>query len=225
MERQGIIQQIFEATFPNGTTSSGFVEIFQRPAEALIGNYFSESFRVIGETAMSGEVRPIALTASTIIPSSELVQPFVGDSISFIHSLLDDFIREQLASTENLVFGNPAVSGVSVTTSGGDLAIDVVITISSGIAFDSVPELPPQFFDPGNVKLGASLDFTTVSGTEFVMQHDMNTSRFVWDMWTTETTPDCVVRPENVVSSGLNHVIVTLDTPMDGYLNLIGINV
>jgi hypothetical protein len=77
----------------------------------------------------------------------------------------------------------------------------------------------------GNASTGVSLDFSAVSGVEFVMQHDLSTSKFIWDMWTTDTTPDCVVQPENVVASGTDHVIITLDAPMAGFINLIGIAV
>lgn len=231
MQREGIIQQIFEATFPAGTTSSEFISFFQRPTEALIRNYFNESFRIIGNVPMSGEIRPVGLTASTTIPGSELAQPLMGDTISYVNSLLDDFIREQLAPIENVVFANPTVSGVSVIQSGSDIFLEVVVIASSGTAFDNTPVLPPQFYDPSgvqeptNVNTGISLDFTTASGTEFVMQHDLNSEKFIWDMWTTDTTPDCVVRPENVVASGANHVIIDLDTAMNGFINLIGIAV
>jgi len=75
----------------------------------------------------------------------------------------------------------------------------------------------------GNVNTGVSLDFTSLSGTDFVIQHDLSTTKFVWDMWTTDTIPDCIVYPENVVASGINHVVVSLDTPMNGFVNLIGI--
>jgi len=233
MERQGVIQQIFEATFPSGTTAANFVSFFQRPGEALVQNYFNESFRIIGNIPMSGEIRPIAFTESATIPAAELTQPLMGDSISFITSLLDDFIREKLAPLENVVFANPTVSGVSIVESGGSLSIEVVVIASSGTAYDNVPVLPPQFFDPSGVQpaaavtvnAGVSLDFTTASGTEFVMQHDLNSEKFIWDMWTTDTTPDCVVRPENVVASGVNHVIIDLDTAMNGFINLIGIAV
>lgn len=234
MQREGVIQQVFEATFPDGTTATTFVDFFQRPSEALIRNFFNESFRVIGNVPMSGEIRPTAFTQSTIIPAAELVQPLMGDTISLIDSLLDDFIREKLAPLPGVVFANPTVSGVSVIESAGDLFVEVVVIASSGTAFDNVPVLPPQFFDPSgveplgppqNVNTGVSLDFTPTSGTEFVMQHDLCTEKFIWDMWTTETVPDCIVRPENVVASGKNHVIVSLDTPMSGFLNLIGIGV
>lgn len=231
MQREGIIQQIFEATFPNGTTASGLVNTFQRPTEALIQNFFNESFRVIGNTPVSGEVRPVALVQSTVVPAAELGKRLMGDTISYIDSLLDDFIREQLAPLENVVFANPTVSGVSVTESGSDLAISVTVIASSGVSFSAEP-LPNQFFDPSGVQeatpglaRGVSLDFTSASGYVFTMYHGLNTNRFVWDMWTTETTPDCTVRPENVVNSGLNHVTIQLDVPMDGYINLIGIGV
>ena len=234
MQREGVIQQVFEATFPTGTTAAEFVDFFKRPSEALVRNYFNESFRVIGNVPMSGEIRPTAFTESTVIPGTELIQPLMGDSISFISSLLDDFIREKLAPIENVVFANPTVSGVSVTQVGSDLEIEVVVIASSGTAFDNTPELPPQFFDPSgvqpldeqqNINAGVSLDFTPASGNAFVMQHDLCTERFTWNMWTTETTPNCIVNPQNVVASGKNHVLVELDVPMSGYLNMIGIGI
>lgn len=71
---------------------------------------------------------------------------------------------------------------------------------------------------------GTSLDFTQASGIEFVIQHDLNTLRFTWNIWTTDTTPDSITQPDNVVASGLNHVIISFDTPMNGFVNLVGVS-
>lgn len=71
--------------------------------------------------------------------------------------------------------------------------------------------------------LSTSLEFTPTSGTEFVMCHNLGTVMFLYEMWMTHTNPHHLVCPENVVASGQNHIIVQLDTPMFGLLNLVGL--
>ena len=71
--------------------------------------------------------------------------------------------------------------------------------------------------------LSASLEFTPASGTEFVMCHGLGTTTFLAEIWMTHTNPHHLVYPEDVMPSGQNHVIVQLDTPMYGILNLIGL--
>lgn len=66
-----------------------------------------------------------------------------------------------------------------------------------------------------------SLDFTSTSGTEFVMQHDFGSEKFTWGMWDIATTPNSMVIPENIVSSGIDHVLIQLNTPMNGFVNLV----
>ena len=75
-----------------------------------------------------------------------------------------------------------------------------------------------------DVDIGISLNFSQASGVEFVMEHGLSTERFVWDMWKSDENPIQSIIPTNIAPSGNNHVIVTLDTPMSGFVNLIGIN-
>lgn len=62
----------------------------------------------------------------------------------------------------------------------------------------------------------ATLIFTPTSGTEFVMQHDLGSEDFMWNMWKTDTFPIEVMYPDNLAPSGINHVLVTLSTSVSG---------
>ncbi len=119
-------------------------------------------------------------------------------------------------------------SSIEITVSGQVINLSTIFTSTSGALLEQKCrdiDILSGLITGQNVNMGISLDFTPASGTEFVMQHDLCTEKFLWDMWTTETIPDCIVRPENVVASGKNYVTIQLDTPMSGFINLIGIGV
>lgn len=63
-------------------------------------------------------------------------------------------------------------------------------------------------------------DFTTASGTLFVMQHDLGVENFTFNIWDKDTVPQQSIEAVNVAPSGFNHVIVELSSPMNGRLVL-----
>lgn len=56
--------------------------------------------------------------------------------------------------------------------------------------------------------------FTVASGLEFVLEHGLDVDDFNWSMWRTDGTPEEVLIPDNIYSSGLNHAVVVF-TPSD----------
>lgn len=102
-------------------------------------------------------------------------------------------------------------SSINISTSGQVINLNAIFTPASGVLLQQK-----------NTQ-GVSLDFTPTSGTEFVMYHGLGTEKFLWDMWSTEVTPNRIVYPYNVVASGTNHVIISFDIPMSGFINLVGI--
>jgi len=68
----------------------------------------------------------------------------------------------------------------------------------------------------------ASVNFTPSLGAEFVVAHNLNTTDFTFNMWSTDTTPNVLMVPNNVYSSGVNHAVVSLDTPASGKIVFIG---
>lgn len=67
-----------------------------------------------------------------------------------------------------------------------------------------------------------TLYFSPASGTEFVLAHNLNTTDFTFNVWSTETSPNFVMLPTNVYPSGANHAVVTLDVPSSGKIVFIG---
>ena len=58
--------------------------------------------------------------------------------------------------------------------------------------------------------------FTVASGTQFVLEHGLNTEFFTWNIWRTDYDPIQVVIPANVVPSGANHATIELDNAIPG---------
>ncbi len=67
-----------------------------------------------------------------------------------------------------------------------------------------------------NALLCANVDFTPASGIEFVVQHDLGTTDFLFQLYDTDVSPRVPVMPEVVSPSGANHAIILLDIAMNG---------
>jgi len=115
---------------------------------------------------------------------------------------------------------------IEITVSGQVINLCTLFNATSGALLEQkcrdLETLSGLITSPNT--LGAKLPFSQASGTLFVMEHGLNALNFLWDMWKTDIDPIRVVIPDNVTPSGSNHVIVQLDTPMSGQLNLIGIS-
>ena len=75
---------------------------------------------------------------------------------------------------------------------------------------------------PGSIP-AVCLQFTPTSGTEFVIEHGLITDCLSFTLFNTDCVPPQVVIPHNITASGLNHITITLQTPMSGQIALIGI--
>ena len=67
-----------------------------------------------------------------------------------------------------------------------------------------------------------ALPFTTISGVEFVLEHGLNTSDFITNMYHTDVSPIQRIIPCNITPSGVDHIIVKLAIPMNGKIVIIG---
>lgn len=70
---------------------------------------------------------------------------------------------------------------------------------------------------------GTTLTFTPSDGSYFTLEHNLNTTNLVWQMWRTFPAPDALCVPDDVVTSDPNKVTIRLDTPMFGRINLVRI--
>lgn len=70
---------------------------------------------------------------------------------------------------------------------------------------------------------GVTLAFTPSDGNDFVLEHNLNTTNIVWQMWRTYPTPDVLCIPDDVIISTPNQIIVKLSAPMFGRINLVSI--
>jgi len=70
---------------------------------------------------------------------------------------------------------------------------------------------------------GISLSFTTLSGTSFILAHNLDSINLTWQMYRTTPSPIQSVIPDNITVLDPNHIRVDLQTPMDGVINLIKI--
>jgi len=62
----------------------------------------------------------------------------------------------------------------------------------------------------------ASGTFTPTSGTQFILEHALDTEIFTWNIWRTDIAPIQSIIPINVAPSGNDHAIVELATPGTG---------
>jgi len=99
--------------------------------------------------------------------------------------------------------------GITITVSGQVIQLNALFTPASGAL---ISQLPRKF----------ASNFTSLSGTEFVLYHGLGTTDFVFNVWSTTTTPQMIMVPENVYASGINHAVIVLDTPTAGRIVLIG---
>ncbi|MHA2063078.1 MAG: hypothetical protein ACXABY_01735 [Candidatus Thorarchaeota archaeon] len=58
--------------------------------------------------------------------------------------------------------------------------------------------------------------FTPASGTQFVLEHSLNTEIFIWNMWRNDTDPILSITPVSVSPSGNDHAIIDLAAPISG---------
>ncbi len=130
----------------------------------------------------------------------------------------------------------PPTSGVFVNTIGEVSGIVHLDVIGDGMTITAIQETPAEArlqFDPlfnsasGTLLEQASasgisveLFFTPASGTDFVLEHSLNTNIFTWDMWATAFDPIRTIQPTNVYPSGNDHVAIELDIPDSGRLIL-----
>lgn len=179
------------------------------------------------ETIFATSGAPPALVAVTLDFSANLSVAQEATLSGIVSGHIPIPLKEVLTHV-NTVNG---ISGAITLTVNEDATViqnqtnDVsgTIDITTGIPSASGARINESLAIASSASSGVELSFTPASGTEFVMQHDLCTEKFIWNMWTTEIVPNCIVRPENVVASGKNHVAVTLDTPMSGFLSLISI--
>lgn len=69
----------------------------------------------------------------------------------------------------------------------------------------------------------ASLDFTTMFGKSFVLEHNLESTALLWQMFITSTSEPRQVVPDDVVLISPNHIRIELQTPMDGTINIVRI--
>ncbi len=123
------------------------------------------------------------------------------------------------------------VQPINVYPSGNDhVAIELCVPDSGRLILTAGGATGPQGptgstgpTGPSGISSGKKLLFTPSSGTLFVIEHGLGTEDFVWSLWLTDVSPICMVIPTNIAPSGGNHVIVELDLPMSGKLNLTAI--
>lgn len=208
----GSFSGVTSTSISHGLNSSNLVVEFR---DSLGNLLIPDTWSIVNLNIIDVEFTPAATGEVTIVACIESgLAPITGGVT----------LLEGLSGIIDLDSPNDSID---ISTSGQVINLNAIFTPTSGALLEQKCEdidTLSGLIGSSNAQ-GVSLDFTPASGTEFVIQHDLDTTKFVWDMWTTETVPDCIVRPENIVASGANHVIIQLDTPMSGFINLIGIGV
>lgn len=214
--RHDFIENMFRAMFPNGTTVNNFISQYKDPAEILIRNYFNETYKVVGEVNFSGLATEYSFKETTVVSGSELTRPFLGNLVPAIQDLLSRTLINRMRPAGG-VFGNPQVSGISIAPSGNNLVITADITAESGLLYDISGIPPVQFFDR-NIK-GAVIFFDALSGTNFVVQHSLNSTNLVTTMYSGNN----LMIPDDIQPSGNNHIAINLCIAASGFINIISV--
>lgn len=113
---------------------------------------------------------------------------------------------------------------ILITTSGQVIQLNALFTPASGaILQQNTQDIIQLSGMIGSSSLNkAAMDFTPLSGLEFVLQHNLGTLDFVFTMWSTETVPSILMVPTNVYASGLNAAVINLDVSTSGRIVFIG---
>ena len=124
----------------------------------------------------------------------------------------------------NLLAGN---NGLLITDPGGDpqnFTLTPLFTYTSGQIIDQKCEdINTLSGLVGASTNKATLFFTETSGTQFVMEHSLDTYDFVFTLWQgNDAGQELFTLPSNVYPSGLNHVVVELDSAASGKLVMVG---
>ena len=101
-------------------------------------------------------------------------------------------------------------NGLVITANGSKIEFNSLFTTMSGTFVDDIERSTRTYAE----------NFTSASGTEFVMYHGKNTEDFVWSLWRTDRFPIETIIPVTVAPSGNNHVVVKLAVGVSGKLVL-----
>lgn len=114
-------------------------------------------------------------------------------------------------------------SSIGIGDNGQAIELSGIFTWASGQLVDQlIEDLSSVSGVSATAAQKAVLFFTPTSGTEFVMEHGLQTEDFLFNLWRTDTSPIATVIPDNVYPSGSNHVVISLNTSMSGKLILTG---
>lgn len=153
----------------------------------------------------------------------ELDSIFTWTSGQLLESLALSSGVESLNGLSGVVDIVPGNNGITTSVNGQTIELSSLFTYTSGQIIDQKCE--DLNIISGLVNNSPSkipINFTPISGIEFVLEHGLNTEEFTFTMWNTGHTPRRFVLPENVYSSGLNHAVVELHTPMSGLVVFVG---
>jgi len=119
----------------------------------------------------------------------------------------------------------PSVNGSGVLlqgeAAGGGGGVTSIEGLAGVVDLDSPDDsitinVSSQIIELTTTAACASGFFTPASGTQFVVQHGLNTELFSWHIWRNDVDPLRAVIPVNVAPSGNRHAIIELQSPMSG---------
>lgn len=206
---------IFDEVFETAIYASGFAEANAEDIDTLSG--IISAINTDTQTSINGLSGSLTITST----NDGLAINEVGQDIQLTSLFTDASGQLVDQNTEDiLTLGTEILDN---TNAIDQLGIEIVGL--SGVVDINITNIAQNAIDVASVSgqleaSTASLDFTTASGTTFIMHHGFNSNRFTWNIWSTGYSPERIVWPENVAPSGQNHVIVELAVPMDGYLTL-----
>tara|TARA_R110002126_G_C10490983_1_gene504795 strand:+ start:34584 stop:36281 length:1698 start_codon:yes stop_codon:yes gene_type:complete len=180
---------------------------------ALSGLIFPDS----GQTSINGLSGVVAVTS----PDGSIL---IGDSLQTLE-LSGLFTAGSGALLRQHSVDLLTLSGLIIDDSGQTSinGISGVVTLTSPDASIGIA------VNGQNIELSTSKssglcsvhEFTPADGTVFTVAHNLNTVDFVWNLWRTDSVPHTSTIA-NVASSGVNHAVVELASPINGKLVLQG---
>ena len=134
------------------------------------------------------------------------------------------------ASGLEIVHERPTLSGIGLATladvfDAGQTSINGISGVVTLTSPDSTVGITVNGQDIELTNITSGLcsvhEFTPSDGTVFAVNHNLNTEHFTWSLWRTDVDPN-ITMFGNIASSGVNHAVVELATPVSGKIVLQG---